>query len=135
MKPFSIWLAITLFVFGMFGGSYHFYLTENPRRVLVVVDSSFHMKSAWQQMSGVLKNLGSLRYAEFSLITEKNSVHGWSPRLNLGKVSPYAPRSFSKLEGKGNYPAIEEAGEIFFLTNADASMTEGFSGWHIIRLE
>ena len=105
--------------------------------VLVVVDSSFHMKSAWQQVSGVLKNLGSLRYAEFSLclITEKNSVHGWSLRLNLGKVSPYAPRSFSKLEGKGNYPAIEEAGEIFFLTNADASMTEGFSGWHIIRLE
>ena len=117
MKPFSIWLAITLFAFGMFGGSYHFYLTENPRRVLVVVDSSFHMKSAWQQVSGVLKNLGSLRYAEFSLclITEKNSVHGWSPRLNLGKVSPYAPRSFSKLVGKGNYPAIEEAGEIFFL--------------------
>ena len=137
MKPFSIWLAITLFAFGVFGGSYHFYLTENPRRVLVVVDSSFHMKSAWQQVSGVLKNLGSLRYAEFSLclITEKNSVHGWSLRLNLGKVSPYAPRSFSKLEGKGNYPAIKEAGEIFFLTNADASMTEGFSGWHIIRLE
>jgi len=126
MKPFSIWLAITLFAFGVFGGSYHFYLTENPRRVLVVVDSSFHMKSAWQQVSGVLKNLSSLRYAEFSLITEKNSVHGWSPRLNW---------SFSKLKGKGNYPAIEEAGEIFFLTNADASMTEGFSGWHIIRLE
>jgi hypothetical protein len=135
MKPFSIWLAITLFAFGMFGGSYHFYLTENPRRVLVVVDSSFHMKSVWQQVSGELKNLSSLRYAEFSLITGKNSVHGWSPRLNLGKVSPYAPRSFSKLKGKGNYPAIEEAGEIFFLTNADASMTEGFRGWHIIRLE
>ena len=83
--------------------------------VLVVVDSSFHMKSVWQQVSDVLKNLSSLRYAEFSLITEKNSVHGWSLRLNLGKVSPYAPRSFSKLEGKGNYPAIEEAGEIFFL--------------------
>jgi hypothetical protein len=122
MKPFSIWLAITLFAFGVFGGSYHFYLTENPRRVLVVVDSSFHMKSVWQQVSGVLKNLSSLRYAEFSLITEENSVHGWSPRLNLGKVSPYAPRSFSKVKGKGNYPAIEEAGEIFFLTNADASI-------------
>ena len=70
MKPFSIWLAITLFAFGVFGGSYHFYLTENPRRVLVVVDSSFHMKSAWQQVSGVLKNLGSLRYAEFSRLTD-----------------------------------------------------------------
>ena len=72
--------------------------------VLVVVDSSFHMKSAWQQVSGVPKNLGSLRYAEFSLclITEKNSVHGWSLRLNLGKVSPYMRQGVSRSwRGKG----------------------------------
>lgn len=134
MKPFSFWLAITLIVFGTFSGGYHLYLTQNPRKVMVAVDSSFPMQSVWHQVSRVLKIIGDKRYAEFSLVTEKNRIHSWSSKLKLGNVSPYAPRNFSKLVSKGNLPEIDEATETYFITNADASQTEKFGGWEIIYL-
>lgn len=34
MKPFVIWIAITLLVFGAISGAYHLYLQNNSRRFL-----------------------------------------------------------------------------------------------------
>ncbi len=135
MKAFAIWLAITLGVFGAAGGGYHMYLTENPRRILVVVDASFPMKPGWRQLPGVLAGLSRARYTSYSLMTEKNKVHGWSPRLSLKGVTPYAPRDFSKLAGGGNYPEIGQATETYFVTNAAPALTESLPNWRIIRLD
>ncbi len=133
MKPFSIWAVITLIVFGAFSGGYHLYLTENPRKVLVAVDSSFPMKSVWRQVPRVLDNIDNQRYAEFTLLTGKNRIHSWLPRLELGTVVPYAPRDLSRLTDKGNYLELDEATEKYLVTNAAPSETANFDGWHIIQ--
>ena len=135
MKAFAIWLAITLGVFGAAAGGYHMYLTENPRRILVVVDASFPMKPVWRQVPGVLAGLSRDRYTSYILMTEKNKVHGWSPRLSLRGATPYAPRDFSKLAGGVSYPEIDQATETYFVTNAGPALTENLPDWRIIRLD
>ncbi len=133
LKPFAIWLALTLVVFGIFGTVYHLYRSANPTKVLVVVDSSFPMDAAWDRVPDELDQIGDKRYAEFSLVTEKERIHSWSSTLEPGtveKVDPYAPRNWDGLD----YPEIEEAEEIYLLTNAGRSETEQFRGWKIVRL-
>ena len=133
MKSFVLWLALTLGAFGGLGGGYHLALESEPRRVAVVVDSSFAMKPVWHRVSPLLRDLSRRKYSEFSLMTEKGPVHGWAPRLSAGKLSPYAPRDFAALEGGGRFPELDEASEVFFITNAPASDTADFGGWTIVR--
>lgn len=134
MKPFSIWLAITLLAYGGFGGGYHYYLTENPRKVAVVIDASFAMEPVWNQVPGVLEKINAQRYAQFSLSTEKGRIHGWSTSLELGRTTPYAPRDFSRLMDKRKFPEMAEATEIQLITNAGTALTKNLSGFKIMRL-
>ena len=59
-------------------------------------------------------------------------MHSWASRLSLGKLAPYAPRDFAALEG-GSFPELDEASEVFFITNAPAGETADFGGWTIVR--
>jgi hypothetical protein len=133
MRAFAVWLATTLVAFGVLGGSYHLALTGEPRKVLVIVDSSFAMKPVWPKVRGAVREIGDRRYARFGLITEKNRVHGWRRRLELGRAAPYAPRDFAKLRDPQAFPEIGEATEVFLLTNAPGDQTRDFGGWTIIR--
>ncbi len=133
MKPLFVWLALTLAAFGSLGGAYHLNLTGDPRKVLVIVDSSFAMKSIWHRLPQVLDGIGDRRYAAFGLMTEKNRVHGWQSRLVLGRVAPYAPRDFAKLKTAKGAPEAEQASEVYFLTNAAADQLDGLPSWTIIR--
>lgn len=133
LKPFAIWLALTLAVFGIFGTVYHLYRAANPTKVLVIVDSSFPMEAVWDRVPEELDQIGAGRYAEFSLVTEKERIHSWSSTLKpreLRTVDPYAPRNWDGLD----YPEIEEAEEIYLLTNAGRSETEQFLGWKIVQV-
>lgn len=134
MRPFSIWLAVTLLVYGGFGGGYHYYLTENPRKVAVVIDASFAMQPVWIQVPGILEKINAQRYAQFSLATEKGPIHGWSTSLKLGRTAPYAPRNFSRLMSKKHFPEMAEATEIQLITNAGPALTKNLSGFKIMRL-
>ena len=135
MKPFIIWTVITLIVFGVCSGGYHFYLGENPRKILVAVDSSFPMKAAWARVTQILETLDDQRYAAFSLVTEKNKIHSWRPELNLGTIVPYAPPDFSKLTGGEKYSEIDEALQKYLITtDTEASQSKDFKGWTIIQL-
>lgn len=135
MKPFIIWLVIAILVFGGIGGGYHAMLTRSPRKVLVAVDSSFQMKSAWPRVPDLLDSLDNQRYTAYSLVTEKNPIHSWRSALELDNVVPYAPADFSKLTGPEKYPEIDEAESKYFITTdtAVASKNE-FKGWTIIQL-
>ncbi len=133
MRPFSIWIASTLLVFAVLSGAYHFFLTEKPRRVLVVVDSSFPMQPVWRRIPQILEDICHQRYTEFALATEKNTVHSWSSRCDLGGTTAYAPRDFSRILAANNYPEVGEATEKYLITNASASLTANFSTWHIIN--
>lgn len=135
MKPFLIWLVIAVLVFGGIGGGYHAMLTRNPRKVLVAVDSSFQMKSAWPRVPELLDSLDNQRYTAYGLVTEKNPIHSWKSMLELGNVVPYAPADFSKLTGSGKYPEIDAAGQKYFITT-DTAVTSNkeFKDWNILQL-
>ncbi len=134
MKPFSIWAIITLMVFGTISGAYHVYLSTNPRKILVAVDSSFSMNSVWSQVSRQLDAIDDRRYALFSLITEKNSVHSWSPSLQLGQLVPYAPRNFSKLSDPSHYRELTEADEKYLITDSEGAQIAHLQDWTVLKL-
>lgn len=133
MRAFAIWLLITLVGFGGLGGGYHLSLSSDPHRVLVVVDSSFAMKPDWHRVSGVLDRIEKRRYARFALATEKGPVHGYGVRLDEGRLTPYAPRDFSKLDTLGAVPDLAGAEEYILVTNAPVGDTGGLGGWTIVR--
>ncbi len=132
MKPFAIWLACTLAAFGGLGGGYHAALEADPRKVLVIVDSSFPMQQDWGRVKQAVERLEDRRYTRFGLATEKGPVHGWRGRLSLGRLVPYGPRNFDKL-AQGDFPEIAEAGEVFLVTNAPQSELDRLDGWTVVR--
>ncbi|GBC63935.1 hypothetical protein DENIS_4935 [Desulfonema ishimotonii] len=134
MKPFGIWLIISLLGFGGLGSASHLYLSRHPRKVLVALDSSFPMKPVWPRVDQTLETLGRRRYTQFGLITEKNRIHSWAPRLTPGRITPYAPRDFSKLENATGYPETEAADEKILLTNATQEHLARMDTWEVIRL-
>ena len=135
MKAFSIWLGLTLLVFGSSSGTYHWYLQTHPQKILVAVDTSFLMQPVWQQMPQVLQQIGDQRYATFSVVTDKNKIHSWSPQLNLGTPVLYAPRDFSKFTGSAKYPEIDEATQKYLITTSlETSQMSNLKGWTIIQL-
>lgn len=136
MKPFAIWLAMSLLVFGSFSGGYHLYLTRNPRKIAVAVDTSFPMRTVWSQVRNRLEELTSARYTQFALLTEKGRVHSWSDTVEIGKLSPYAPRDFSGLADAATVPEVAEADERILLTNAPPDQTGPLrgDGWRVVEL-
>ena len=133
MKPLALWLGLALSSFGALGGGYHLYLEENPRRILVAVDASYPMQSAWPGVRETLHRIQQRRYARFSLYTEKGKVHGWSDRLRAGKIQPYAPRDLDALARASGTPELEEASERVLVTNAPAAELAGFDDWKVVR--
>jgi hypothetical protein len=132
MKLFATWMLTLILSFGMLSGAYHLYLNNNPRKILVVVDSSFAMQPVWHRIPPLLEQIDRRRYSVYGLITEKSRIHVWKDRLNFGKVSPYAPRNFSGLN-EAKYPEIEDASEIYLLTNAEAAQLHDFKGWRVLQ--
>jgi len=118
--------------FGSLGFGYHTYLEANPFRVVVIIDSSHSMQARWPKVLALLDDLDDRRYTEFSLFSEKNKVHGWQSTLRPGDLLPYAPRDFSKLVAMSE---IDQAKEVFFLTNASESEVAAFDNWEILRLD
>ena len=129
LKPFLQWLAITVAGFGALGGGTHAYLSANPTRILVVLDTSYPMNSSWPEATATLQALRERPYSEFSLYTEKARVHDWQPGLALGNISPYAPRDWSRLDAVRGSREAAEATEIILITNDKNAGAP--SGWQV----
>jgi hypothetical protein len=134
MKAFLLWLALAIIGFGGLAGGYDNYLRDNPRRIAVVVDTSYDMTAVWPRVEPTLSDIGATRYSAFSLITDKRLIHGWQPRLRLNLAEPYGPRDFGKLMELRTASEIAQAETVYFLTNAPASETAPFSGWQVVPL-
>ena len=135
MRLFAIWLAMTLAIFGLFAGCYHWYLTNHPRRILVIVESSFPMRPVWPHVQAEVRNLSDRPYTFFALVTEKERIHGWQSRPDLGTVTPYAPRDIQKfLTEVARYPELGAATEIHLLTNAAELESQSPDGWIVHML-
>lgn len=134
MRSFAVWLVMTLAIFGLVAGGYHWYLTNNPRRVLVVVDTSFPMQPYWKNVKSEIQNLASRRYTIYAVITEKQRIHGWSRDLNLGTTKLFAPRNLSILTDQSKYPEFMDATEIHLITNASEARAQSPNNWivHVV---
>ena len=130
MKAFLSWLIAAVVGYGALGGGYHYYLSSNPKKIAVVVDSSFTMKDVWGDVPGLLDMLDDEKYATFVLMTEKRLIHDWDKSLNWIKLSPYAPRDLSKLK---NFAELKEAAEVYLVTNAKPQELRDFADLKIIR--
>jgi hypothetical protein len=131
VRPFAIWLAAFVVVFGVFA-----FVTNNVREteeVFVLVDSSFDMRDVWTRLPGELDRIDDDRYSEFALATEKSIVHGYQERLRIGDVVPFAP---CDNDGLDRYPQIETADRLVMITTEGSCLTAGLEGdWEIITLE
>jgi hypothetical protein len=131
VRPFAIWLAAFVVVFGVFA-----FVTNNVREtdeVFVLVDSSFGMQDVWTRVAGELDRIDDERYSEFALATEKRIVHDYQERLRIGDVVPFAPCDSDEL---ARYPQIETADRLVMITTEGSCLTEGLVGdWEIITLE
>src|SRR5262245_3259909 len=135
MKAFLLWLVFAVIGFGGLAGGYDGYLRDNPRRIAVIVDTSYDMTAVWPRVEPKLVEIGAARYSDFSLITDKRLIHGWQPQLRVSLAEPYGPRDFGKLkELRTAAPEIAEAETVYFLTNAPASEIAAFTGWQVIPL-
>jgi hypothetical protein len=134
MTRFVLWLVLALVAFGGSAGGYHVYLTEHPRRVAVVVDTSYPMQSVWGRVPRILDELDEARYTEYALASDKRLIRSWSPTLHLALGQPYGPRDFSRLADPAAIPELAAADQVVFITNAPAAETETLPNWRILRL-
>jgi len=136
MKQFLLWCAVFCGLYGVLSSAYHLHLTRHPRRVLVAVDTSFPMQAVWSQVPDTLAAIQAQRYTLFSLITDKARVHPWQPRLELGHLQPYAPRTLAQMLDRHRYPEMAVADQIYVVTNASnsAALAED-KRWHMVQLQ
>lgn len=134
MKAFIKWLIIALVIFGGVSLGYHFYLESSPRRILVVIDSSFPMSQVWEKVPGILSGLENKKYSKYALASDKGLIHGWKDELTLGRTVPYAPRNLKQLETRLYLNEIKDASEIYLVTNAGSDEVKLPKGWTIIRM-
>lgn len=131
MRPFAIWLAGFIIVFGGFAA-----VTNTVREtdeVFVVVDSSFWMEDVWTRVAVELDRVDDDRFAEFALATEKGVVHGYQDQLRIGSVTPFAPCDFGRIN---EYPQVATADRLVFITTPGSCPTDALGAdWQIIELE
>jgi len=136
MKQFLLWCAMFCGLYGVLSSAYHLHLTRHPRRVLVAVDTSFPMQAVWSQVPDTLAAIQAQRYTLFSLITDKARIHPWQPRLELGHLQPYAPRTLAQMLDLHRYPEMAVADQIYVVTNASNSAAlAADKRWHIVQLQ
>ncbi|HBZ55523.1 MAG TPA: hypothetical protein DEO88_08960 [Syntrophobacteraceae bacterium] len=135
MRAFGRWLMLALCLFGLTAGGYHAYLGSHPKKVLVILDTSYPMGAVWEQVPAVLASLAGSRYAVFALASDKGRIHGWQASLELGRAVPYAPRNLKDLRQQLQFPELTEASEIYLITNAPPKEISTSTGWKIIHLE
>lgn len=134
MKHFLAWLVLALASYGGLAAAYHLHLDANPRRILVVVDSSQPMQGMLGRVDVALDAIAAGRYREFALFTDRSRVHGWAGRFSPGRIKPYGPRDLSRIDKQRSRPEFDEADEVILVTNAGPDETAAFGDWTIHRL-
>jgi hypothetical protein len=134
VRRFLAWLGATAIAFGGLGVATHFQLSAHPRRVAVVVDTSFEMNASRGDVALELERLAGARYAEFSLLTDKLRVHGWQRELETAPpLSFYGPQDLSLLADERRYPELSQADRVVVITNArDTAAVKGLRGVRVV---
>ncbi len=134
MKPFAIWLAIVVVVFGAYA-----LIASSLRettQVFVFVDSSNPMEPVWGDVQRELDRIDDRSSSEFALAHGQSRsaelVHSWQPELEFSGVTPFAPCSF---EGIGTFTEAGEADDRILVTTVGSCPTDALEDWEIVVLE
>lgn len=133
MKPFAIWLAIVVVVFG--GFALITAAVRDTTRIFVFVDSSFQMEGVWRQVPRELDRIDDRDHAEFALAEGQSRgsqlIHSWQSELELSGVVPFAPCSFGDID---RFPEAADADERILVTTTGDCAPSELVGWEIIEL-
>ena len=132
MGAFRNWLVLACCLFGLSAWGYHAYLLAWPKKVLVVLDSSYPMRPVWDQVPSLLRSVSGVRYSLYALATDKGPVHGWQPVLDLGATQPYAPRDLTDLSRRLPAAWQSEATATWLITNAPPAELPPNGGWTVM---
>ena len=130
---FMIWLVIAAMALGSTGLAMRNQLAADPRRVIIVVDSSFEAAKDWEFITAQLERIGSKPYTKYKVLTEKTLAGDWLNKAKLDSVSPFAPRNWSEVISA--LPAmLGSSDKVIVLTNAnDLPAPFRQSGIEIVR--
>ena len=134
MRAFGRWLMLAVCLFGLAAGGYHVYLAAHPKRVLVILDTSYPMSAVWDEVPSALASLEGSRYTVFALASDKGRIHGWRSTLELGRSAPYAPRYLKDLRQQLAMPELGEASQVVLITNAPEKELPSSGDWKIVHL-
>lgn len=134
MKKFIIWLIITLVVFAGLFGVLHFTFSNNPKRIIVAVDTSIGMKKVDYRVKSTIKKLLGRRYSVYTLITDKSKLAEWKTKPVVPRdLKYYGPQDLTRFEGMKNVVDFNGANQVYFITNkADQALKDSFPGAKII---
>ncbi|MGB1108801.1 MAG: hypothetical protein ACPG4N_00500 [Gammaproteobacteria bacterium] len=131
MITFIKWLAIQAIVWTLAVAGGHYWLHEEPRRILIGIDASFPMNRDWQAVRERVDALAARsRYSEFAVVTGKSRVHGWRDKPAMDGVVTYGPRHLDRITDPTRYPEIEQADKRVLITNAEGA---DIDGWDVLR--
>jgi hypothetical protein len=134
VKPFAIWLAAVVVVFG--GYALVASLLQDTSRVFVFVDSSNPMEAVWRDVPRELDRIDDAERSEFALAQGQSRatdlVHSWQSELSLSGVTPFAPCSFDDID---DFTEAAEADARVLVTTTNSCDTSALVGWDVILLE
>lgn len=139
MKPFAIWLAIVVVVFGVFGLVAR--SMQETTRVFVFVDASNPMGPVWRDLPRELDRIADRDDTEFALARGQSRsselVHSWQEELRWSNVEPFAPCSFADID---SFTEAAEADERILLTSPASLDTDDcdpdtLADWEIVLVE
>lgn len=123
MKRFIIWLVITVLVYAVLFGAAHFVFSNNPKRIVVAIDTSVGMKKSDYRIKNALKKILTKRYSLFTIITDKSKLTDWSKKPAVPRTFKYyGPQDlnhFVKMSGVVDFSAAQQ---VYFITNSEAPL-------------
>lgn len=133
MKAFIIWLAVAAALWTGASFGTHAYLDDNPRHVVVVVDSSYPMTREINEARLVAESLDSGRYTVFAAYSDKGRIHDFAASIQLPRLSTYGQTDPEKLKAIAARPDVAGATEVLFVTNNAAQ--EIPAGWTVVQVQ
>ncbi len=115
----AIRLCSFILLYGILSGASHFYLSMNPRKLCIVIDTSYMMEKYQSDIFEKIDALTTRRYSEFSLVSDKSLIYSWtaSPQATRS-LKFYGPDDFSRINTNDN-PLLAEADYIIMISNSD----------------
>lgn len=127
MRAFILWLVVSLLLWTGAERWMDSHYRENPRLIVVALDTSFAMEPVWNAVPALLAGFDGAPYVQYVLHGPRGRLHGPSDRVDLGQVRPYGPSSFEYFA-----QISDEAHQRILITNESPDALSGFSGWEIL---